>query len=92
MTMKLWFDYCNLSGYMIDDSNVKFGIGWYRHSKDHKWFGLTIQFYMLYWLVNIHFVDNYAEYDKKVNYYLQPEYIKKREEKIAKWKASQDKK
>lgn len=67
--MKIWFDYCNLSGYMMDDSNVKLGIGWYNHSSKHKWFGFTIQFYLLYWLIHVNFVDNYAEYDKKINYW-----------------------
>ena len=64
--MKLWFDYCQI--FDNDDSNVKFGIGWYRHAKTHKWWGLTIELYLLRWKVLINYVSNYAEYDKKINY------------------------
>jgi hypothetical protein len=66
--MKFWFDQCNLKAYMDGDSQVKLGIGWYRHHKNHKWFGFTIQFYLYFILLNFTYVDNYAEYDKKINY------------------------
>jgi hypothetical protein len=64
--MKLWFGYCKL--YSDDWGDVKFGIGWYRHSKNHKWFGFTVALYLLYWRVQANFVDNYKEYDKRINY------------------------
>jgi hypothetical protein len=65
--MKLWFSCCNLKSYLTDD-NVKFGLGWYRHHKDHKWFGFSVQFYLYFWLIDFHFVDNWQEYDKKINH------------------------
>lgn len=65
--MKIWADKCSLQHYLSGDCDVKFGVGWYRHHKDHKWRGLTISFYCYYWLLNIHLVSNYKEYSKKVN-------------------------
>lgn len=65
--MKIWFEHCRLDGY-FEDCDVKFGIGWYRHHKDHKWFGFTIHFYLLHWVVVANYVNNWAEYDKKINY------------------------
>lgn len=65
--MKIFFDNCRLDGY-FEDSDVKFGIGWYRHHKDNKWRGWTFQVYFWPWLVNINYVSNWVEYDKKINY------------------------
>ena len=65
--MKIWLSTCDLDCY-FEDSNVKFGIGWFRHHKNHKWFGFTFHIYLLYWLVSINYVDNYKEYDKKIHY------------------------
>jgi hypothetical protein len=65
--MKIFFSQCDLRSYMYGDSNVKLGIGWYRHHKDHKWFGLTVEFYLLFWMVNVNFVSNWKEYDKRIN-------------------------
>lgn len=64
--MKLWFDYCLLDIF-FDDSNVKFGIGWYKHHKKHKWKGLTIEFYLYKRIVFLNWVSNWAEYDNKIN-------------------------
>jgi hypothetical protein len=80
--VKIWFDYCGLKGYMDDDSHVKLGIGWYGHSPDHKWRGFTIQFYLYRWLVNFTFVDNWKEYDKRINYRWDPDHIKKLGERL----------
>lgn len=66
--MKIWVESCSLKGYLTD-GDVKFGIGWYRHSKNHKWFGFTVHFYLLYWLISVNFVNNYKEYDKRINSY-----------------------
>lgn len=65
--MKLWFDYCKL--YDLEDNNVKFGIGWYRHHKGHRWWGLTIELYGFGHKFLVHYVDNWAEYDKRINSY-----------------------
>lgn len=74
--MKIWVEKCVL-GYYLADCDVKFGIGWYRHHKDHKWKGLTISFYCCYWLLNIHFVSNYKEYVNRMNYRRDPDRLKK---------------
>ena len=87
--MKLWLDSCRLSGYMDADCDVKLGIGWFRHHKDHKWKGLTIHLYLYVWLVGIHVVDNYKEYNKKINYKLDPDYLEKMAERL---KARKEKK
>lgn len=82
--MKIFFSYCSLPGY-IEDSNVKFGIGWYKHYKGHKWWGFTIEFYCYFWLFQANYVSNWIEYDKRLNYYKQPEYIQKQKEKLDRW-------
>lgn len=82
--MKIWTDKCDLKSYFSGDSEVKFGIGWYRHSKDHKWWGLTIQFYMYFYLLQIHFVSNYTEYDKRMNYRYSDGLKKRAERRLAK--------
>ncbi len=64
--MKAWFSHCQLYG-CCDDSNLKFGVGWYRHYKDYPWFGFTIEFYLYRWLVQFHFVDNWKEYNNHLN-------------------------
>lgn len=87
--MKIWFEYCGLEGYMMDAPEVKFGIGWYKHSKDHKWKGFTIQLYLSPWLVSINFVSNWKEYDKRINRKWDPDYIKKLGERL---RAKKDKK
>lgn len=66
--MKLWFEYCNLESYLSGDSGPKFGFGWYRHHKHHKWFGITFQVFIYFLLFQVNFVDNYKEYDKRINY------------------------
>jgi hypothetical protein len=65
--MKLFFEYGHI--YREVDGDTKLGIGWYRHHKDHKWFGFTIIFYGLFRRVDVNFVSNYREYDKKINYW-----------------------
>lgn len=65
--MKIWFDYCGLDGYMMNDSHVKLGVGWYKHYNMHPWKGWTVQFYLYKWLVNLNWVSNWAEYDKRIN-------------------------
>ena len=63
--MKVWLSNCDLNSY-LDDSNVKFGIGWYKHHRSHKWKGLTIEFYLYKWILMVNMVDNYAEYQKRI--------------------------
>ena len=65
--MKIWFDCCDLD-YFFTDSNVKLGIGWYRHFKGHKWWGATIEIYLIRKIVFINFVSNWKEYDKRMNF------------------------
>lgn len=65
--MKIFFNHCTLDNFFTD-SSVKLGIGWYRHFKDYKWWGLTFEFYLLKWVVTVTYVSNWHEYDKKVNY------------------------
>ena len=66
--MKIWVDCCNLGSFLDGtDLYTKLGIGWYRHSKNHKWFGVTIELYLVRWLINIYYVDNYKEYDLRIN-------------------------
>ena len=65
--MKIFFSCCDLKSYFYDEG-VKFGIGWYKHHKGHKWKGFTFQLYLYFWLVCINYVNNWAEYDKKINY------------------------
>lgn len=62
--MKIFFDWCHI---FKGDYDVKFGINWYKHHRDHKWKGFTITIYLLFWLVSVNFVDNYEEYDKRIN-------------------------
>lgn len=64
--MRLFFNYCHLNSY--SDSDVKFGIGWYRHFKGHKWFGFSITLYLLTRMITINYVSNYKEYDKRINH------------------------
>ena len=91
--MKIWFEYCGLNGYLSDDAaDVKFGIGWYKHSENHKWRGLTIQLYLFPWLVSINFVNNWVEYDKRINRKYDPDYIKKLGERLRAKRAQRDKK
>lgn len=65
--MKLWFENCS-SDYLHEDSNVKFGVGWYRHSKKHKWWGITVELYLFKHVVMVNYVSNWYEYDKKINF------------------------
>lgn len=87
--MRILFNYNALLGFEDDWGDVKFGIGWFKHHPGHKWRGFDIIFYLYWYRVNFTFVNNWKEYDKKINYWRQPEYIKKREEKMARWKAMQ---
>jgi len=66
--MKLLFSQYPLNDY-FDDSNVKLGIGWYRHSPLNKWWGFTIEFYLIWKYVSITFVSDYEAYDHKINYW-----------------------
>lgn len=65
--MRIFFNHNTLDSYH-NDSCVKFGIGWYRHHKSHKWFGITIELYLLYWVVSGNFVSNYKEYRKRMDW------------------------
>lgn len=71
--MKILFDYCHLNlkdsdGILYNDwGDVKFGIGWLRHSKRNKWFGFDLVLHFYPWRITITFVDNWKEYDKKIN-------------------------
>ena len=65
--MKIWLSHSPLDNFFTD-SSVKLGIGWYRHFKGHKWFGLTFEIYLFKWVLFINYVSNWQEYDKKVNY------------------------
>lgn len=65
--MKLLFDYYSLQ-HEFKDTNVKFGIGWYRHHTNHPWFGFSVQFYLYFWVFHITYVDNFKAYDERVNY------------------------
>jgi hypothetical protein len=65
--MKIWFSHCDLDNFFTDAS-VKLGIGWYRHYKGHKWWGATVEIYLIKWVVMVNYVSNWNEYDKKVNY------------------------
>lgn len=65
--MKLWFEQCPLE-YLHEDSNVKFGIGWYRHHRRLKWWGVTVEFYVFKWMISANYVSNWQEYDKKINW------------------------
>jgi len=65
--MKLLFDHNQMCDY-FEDSNIKFGIGWYRHHKDHPWFGFSLEFYLLYWMFSVTFVSDFDAYDRKINY------------------------
>lgn len=64
--MKIWFDYNYI--YEDPDFDMKLGIGWYKHHHSFKWKGLTVKFYLFFWLISVTFVSNWNEYDKKVNY------------------------
>ena len=85
--MKIWFSHCRLSDYT--EENVKFGIGWYGHHRDYKWRGFSVHLYLLYFLVTVNIVDNYKEYDKRMNHKRDPDYLKKMGERL---KAIRDKK
>jgi hypothetical protein len=80
--MKIWFEHCNQKYYLDDDSDVKFGIGWYRHSPLHKWRGISIHLYLYFVMISIHMVDNYDEYRKRMNYKRDPDHLKKLGERL----------
>lgn len=64
--MKIWFGHCKMC--YDYDNDVKLGIGWFVHHKDHKWKGITFIFYLIFYRVDVTCVDNFKEYDKKINY------------------------
>lgn len=63
--MKIWFDW-NDNTY--SDCNIKLGIGWFRHHEGYNWWGLTVEIYLIKRSMTITYVDNYNEYDRKINY------------------------
>jgi hypothetical protein len=79
--MKVLFNHCRL---INDDwGDTKLGIGWFKHHPDLKWKGFDLVFYLLFWRVNVTYVSNWKEYDKKINYRRDPDYLKKRAAKLA---------
>jgi hypothetical protein len=81
--MKLFFDSGSLKDYLFGTGeSIKFGLGWYRHHKSYKYFGITFQFYLYFWLVNMTFVSDYNEYDKRINRRRDPDHMKKLGEKL----------
>lgn len=69
--MRLLASHCKT--YDGDDwGDVKFGLGWFRHHKNHKWFGFTIAFYCFNNRLSLTFVGNHEEYYKKINYRNRP--------------------
>ncbi len=66
--MKLLFNYCDLRGFMDGAADVKLGVGWYKHHKDHKWWGFTLEFYLLFCYVNFTYVSDYKAYKKRMSY------------------------
>lgn len=64
--MRAWFDY-RILDYYFEDSNVRLGLGWYWHSKNHKYKGLTIEFYLFKYIVSLNIIDNIVEYNNVIN-------------------------
>ena len=60
--MRIWFEW----QHNFDDSDVWFGIGGFKHHKDHKWTGYTINLYLLKRLIQFTYVSNWTEYEKKI--------------------------
>lgn len=60
--MKIWFE----KSYSFSDE-VKIGINWSKH-KRKEWKGFTIDIIFLKWWFLLHYVDNYKEYCKIINY------------------------
>lgn len=68
--MRCWFSYC--LNYSYDsDTAVDVGVHWYKHKNTHpkykSWFGFTVTFYLLKYLINFTFVNDYNAYDTKIN-------------------------
>jgi hypothetical protein len=81
--MKALFSYCHLPSFVSDSHvNPKIGFGWYKHHKDNKWRGITVEFYLFKWIFFITFVDNYEEYNKKINRKRDPDHMKKLGERL----------
>jgi len=76
--MKIWFDYCDLNSYFTD-TDVKLGIGWYKHHPSNKWRGLTVHFYALNWMVSLNYVNDYKAYKKRMDFRYS-DYLKKKQE------------
>jgi hypothetical protein len=56
----------NRHGTVWDDSEVKVGINWYKHSKMLKYKGLTITLYLLRYRLDFTFVSDHYAYVKLI--------------------------
>lgn len=62
--MKIWLD---KSYNFREDSNVRVGVDWYKHSERHPWKGFTFELRLFkYWFV-LNYVSNFYIYDRIVN-------------------------
>ena len=80
--MRILFDY--FYPQYMEDNHTKFGIGWYRHHREHKWFGLTVDFYLPFIGFNVTFVSDIVAYNKRMNFRYSDYIMKKREARLAK--------
>lgn len=69
--MKFLYSWCHLLE--DNDWNCKIGLDWYRHKclnskRFPGWKGLTLVVYLIWWRFDFTWVDNYANYENRMNY------------------------
>lgn len=65
--MKAWFEFTY--SYLFKEENLYLGFGYYKHGEHHNWKGFTIQFFLFQWVFVFNYVNNYKEYDKRINWH-----------------------
>lgn len=60
--MKILFDRCY--NYLEDDDDFKLGIGGFKHSKGHPWFGFTFILYLINQKFSITYISNHTIYQE----------------------------
>ena len=63
--MKILFDHCH--NYPEDSDDFKLGFGAFRHSKDHPWFGFTVNLYLFNHKFIVTYVSDNEKYQEVMN-------------------------
>lgn len=62
--MRLLFDRCHL--FPEDSCDFKLGIGGFKHSKDHPWFGFDLTLYVIDRKYILTYVSNFKKYEEVI--------------------------